>query len=387
MRTVRWIMIALVSTSLVFASSFSSLAISALRTEPALEVKITTAQTQATVGAPMTWLVTLTPLRKELHALELQSGDTQAWQWINGPVIVGILTDTIVIDVSAVPLASGDLTPILKVHYYVDEEPQAYLVEGSSPLEVRPVETYVEAGILAQKRTARKGEPLSMEVWIRNNSPFTLTVVQMRGIGADLAWDTLPGPFDIPPATTFAEEVAPKVTGQHPQPQLYIEYEWTDSTGNADKQTLYIRGEPLVLEEGVIESILGRIPNEVFGIIVGLIAGALTGFVGNWVSRMLQRRTNWQHLHGLLEMMILQAEHAANSGVPLDLTPLKTVFENEELFTMAEKKRLAQCVRDLWRAAERHNNGLGQPGGAQRTGELRKAEEELGKKLDLLKAT
>jgi hypothetical protein len=54
---------------------------------------------------------------------------------------------------------------------------------------------------------------------------------------------------------------------------------------------------------------------------------------------------------------------------------------------MAEKKRLAQCVRDLWKAAERHNNGLEQPGGAQRTGELRKAEEELKKKLDLLKAT
>jgi hypothetical protein len=380
-------MIALVSTSLVFASSFSSLAISTRQTEPTLEVKITIAQTQATVGAPMTWLVTLTPLGKELHSVELQSGDTQVWQWINGPVVVGILTDTAVMDVSAVPLVSGDLTPILKVHYTVGKEPQTHLVEGSSPLEVRPVETYVEAGILAQKGTARKGEPLSMEVWIRNSSPFTLAGVQMYGAGTDLGWDVLPDAFDVPPTMTLNKKVAPKVTGQHPQPQLRIEYEWTDAAGNDHKRMLYVGGEPVALEEGVIESILGRIPNEVFGIIIGLIAGALTGFVGNWVSRILQRRTNWQHLQGLLRMMILQAEQASNSGVPLDLAPLKTVFENEGLFTMAEKKRLAQCVRDLWKAAERHNNGLGQPGGAQRTGELRKAEEELEKKLDLLKTT
>jgi hypothetical protein len=345
----------------------------------------------------MTWLVTLTPLGKKLHSVELQSGDTQAWLWwIDDPlhtkvladtIAVGTLTETIVMDVSAVPLVSGDLTPILKVRYCVDEEPQTHLVEGGGPLVVRSVETYVEAGILAQKGTARIGEPLSMEVWIRNNSPFTLTEVQMRGIGADLAWDVSPDAFDVSPATTLHKEIVSQVAGQHPLPQLHIDYRWTDIAGNEHIGMLYVRGESVPLEEGVMKSLLGRIPDEMLSIIVGLVAGVLTAIAGHVVSQVRQRKINWRHLHGLLQMMILQAEHAANSGASLDLTPLKTVFENEGLFTMAEKKRLAQCVRDLWKAAERHNNGLEQPGGAQRTGELRKAEEELKKKLDLLKAT
>ena len=80
--------------------------------------------------------------------------------------------------------------------------------------------------------------------------------------------------------------------------------------------------------------------------------------------------------------MILQSEHAASNGVAVNLAPLETVFKEEGLFTVLERDKLAQHVRDLWRKAERHNSGLNQPGGAQRTEELCEAAQALREKLD-----
>ena len=64
------------------------------------------------------------------------------------------------------------------------------------------------------------------------------------------------------------------------------------------------------------------------------------------------------------------------------LGPLETIFGEEGLFAIMEEDKLAECARSLWQAAKRHNADLSQPGGAGRSEDLRKAADELRKKLD-----
>ena len=387
MRAVRWMVITTIGLMLIFANMPYVIAAPTQQVEPSLELVIATAQAEATVGAPITWRVTLTPHGQlSIGHIELRPGGTRTWAWPDGVQTVEALTGTVVLDVSAVPLVSGDLRPILEAQYTVGKDVRTQLVIGDTSVQVEPIETRVKAGVIARQGTVRKGDRLQVELWIRNGSPFTLTQVRMRGSGADLEWGAPTVLEDILPGKTSRQMSTPTVEGQHPLPQLSIEYAWVDVAGISYTQTLYVSGNPVVLEENII----ARIPDEVFGIIVGLIAGVLStffiGLVGDWLSRTLQKKVNRRHVRGLLRLITLQSEHAADNGVEIDLAPLETIFKEEGLFTIVEKDRLDQNVRDLWKTAECHNTGLSLPGGAQRSEELRKAARELGRNLDVLSA-
>jgi len=384
MRAVHWILITTIGVMLSFVNTFYILAAPTPQAEPPLEIEITTAQAEATVGAPMTWRILLMPREQEdIGSIELQPGDKRAWAWANAIQTPEALTSTVVLTASAVPLVSGDLFPILEVHYDTDGEMQTQLVLGNTPVHVEPVEKHVDAGVISRQGTVRKGDHLPVEFWIRNGSPFTLTQVQMCGCGADLTWGVPMTTLEyIPAGTTFHQMLTPTIEGQHPQPQLSIEYVWTDATGHSYDQILYISGEAVALEENII----GRIPDELFTICLGLVAGVLStlliGLAGDWLSHTLQKKTNRRHVHGLLRLTALQSEHAAENGVEVDLAPIETIFKEKGLFTIMEEDRLAQNARDLWKTAKRHNNGLNQPGGAQRSEELSKAAQKVTDKLD-----
>lgn len=387
MRAVRWMVITTIGVMLSLANMPYVLAAPTQQAEPSLELTIATAQAEITVGAPITWRITLTPRGQlSIGHIELQPGDARIWAWPDGVQTIEALTGTVVLDVSAVPLVSGDLRPILEARYTVGEEVQTQVVIGDAPVHVEPVETRVEADVIARQGTVRQGDYLQVELWIRNGSPFTLTQVRMRGSGADLAWGAPTVLEDILPGETSRQVLTPTVEGQHPLPQLSIEYAWVDVAGTSYTQTLYVSGDPVALEENII----GRIPNGLLGVIVGVITGALATIIPKWIeewrSRKRQKEANRQHVRGLLRLMALQSEHAADNGVETRLTPLETIFKEEGLFAIVEEDRLAQNVRDLWKTAERHNAGLSLPGGAQRSEELRKAVQELSKNLDRLGA-
>jgi len=347
-----------------------------------LEAEVTIAQTEAILGTLMTWHITLVPQEQSnIHSVKLQSGDRNVWGWPDGNQILNEITSTVVLHVSAVPLSTGNLNPILQVHYLLDNEHKTMLVVSDTPVQVTPIETYIDTSITVKRGTIHYGESLPIEIWIRNNSTFTLEQVQLRGIPVDLKWDVMFAPVNIGPNTTFHKEITPTITGQHPQPQLKMTYRWVDAMKNPHEQAEYISSEMMTLEKNTVESLFGRIPNEVFGIIIGLIAGALTGFVGDWVSQTLQQRINRRHMHGLLRMATMQSQHAADNSIEVDLKPLETIFTQEGLYAIVIKDKLDQNVLELWQSAKRHNAGLSQSGGLQRVEELRNAAREVEKKL------
>jgi len=289
-----------------------------------------------------------------------------------------VLTSTVTLEIPAVPLAAGELTPVLETSYRLGEDIQTQLVAAETPVNVEPVVAHIEASVSALQGTARKNQTLPVELLIHNGSPFTLTQIGVQGTSADLRWDTPVVRGDIPPNSTANRVLTATVVGQHPQPQLRVDYAWTDAFGASHTHTLYANGEAVALRE--------KIPTEFWALLIAVLSGSLValipGEIIGWFSRRRQRGVNRSHVQGLLRLMVLQAEHAADNGISVKLEPLETIFREEGLFAIVEEDKLAEYARRLWRAAERHNAGLSQPGGAGRSEDLRKAADEVGKKLD-----
>jgi hypothetical protein len=383
MRVTRWVLIFAIATMLASGNSFSVFAAPPSQDELPLGITIMTVQVEAIAGAPMTWRVVLMPREgRSITDIKLHPGDARVWVWPDGVQTLAVLTNTVILEVPAVPLVSGDLTPTIEARYLVDKVVQTQLVTADASIQVEPIETQLEAGIIASQGTVRKKAPLPVEIWIHNRSPFTLMQVNVQGNGADLAWGATTTLGDILPGKIVHQVLTPTVVGEHPQPQLSIEYVWMDGTGLSHSQLLHVSGEVLALSE----SIFGRIPNELLGIVVGVVTGALASVIPGWVheerSRKRQKEANRGRMHGLLRLMMFQSGYAADNGGLIDLSPSKIIFEEEGLFIIVEEDGLTQNVHDLLKAAQRYNAGLNLPGGAQRAEELRKAAEELGKKLD-----
>jgi len=380
MRTLRWTIVAILSVVLCLWNVFHILAAQPRQAELPLDVTITIAQTEITVGAPMTWRITLTPQGQQcIGSIELQPGDVRVWAWPNDIKTAASLTNTLVLDMSAIPLASGDLYPILEVRYTFGRDTQTQLVVGDEPVHVQPVETHVEAGVVVGQGTVHNGDRVPVELWIRNSSPFTLTQVQIHGSGTDLEWEVPAGPIEVPAGETYSQVLHARVRGEHPHPGLSIQYAWTDATDTPHAQYLNVSGETLALAEATIK--------EPWSIIIGVLTGSLVALIPAWIRELLSRRhqeqANRRNVRGLLRLMVLQSEHAADNGIPVDLALLEAVFKEEGLYAIVDEDELAENARNLWKKAERHNTGLNQPGAVQRAKELHKAAQELAKKLDM----
>ena len=365
--------------ALSFTEAFCVLAAPAQQVEPPLEIEITTIQMKDIVGDPITWRVTLTPHgQQRINSIELRPGDARTWDWLDGVRSFKALTGTIALDVSAIPLVSGDLRPILEARYTVGEEVQTQLIVNDTFVHVEPIETCIEAGIIAKQGTVRKEDRLPVELWVRNRSPFTLTQVQAHGNGADLAWEDPTAPVDIPPGETFRQVLTSTVTGRHPQPQLSIEYAWVDATRAIHAQSMNISGKDLLFAKTTIEDPWRTIISMLAGSVISLIPA----LIQEYRSRKHQKETNRQHVHGLLRLMILQSKYAADNVAKIDLAPLETIFKEEGLFAIIKEDGLDQGVHNLWEKAERHNMGLSLHGGTQRIHELKESVGDLKIKLN-----
>jgi len=94
-----------------------------------------------------------------------------------------------------------------------------------------------------------------------------------------------------------------------------------------------------------------------------------------------QRKSNREQVHGLLYLLIEKSEQAADNGVSIDLESFETIYKQEGLSTILKEDGLTTAAHDLWKTARCYNLGLNQPGGAQRTDELRRAAQRLRDKL------
>lgn len=382
MQKIRWILTTVVGVALSLMWTFYVVSATEAQTEPPLDIEIIVAQTEVVLGAPMTWRIILTPCAQvSIDSLELRPGDARTWAWPDGFQAVGGLTNTVVLDVAAVPLVSGDLHPILEAHYIAGGEMQTQLVMGGTPVHVESVEKLVEAGVIARRGTVRKGDRLPVELWIVNDSPFKLTEVELHGSGTDTAWDELTSPLEILPHHTHMQVLYAKIDGERPRPQLNIRYVWTDAMGKSHKESLSVSGEVLTLSEFVIKEPWRTVLSVLGGVVTGSLIALIPAYFREKRERKRQKEANCSYVAGLLRLMVLQSQHAADTGVSADVGPLRTIFEKEGLFSVVGEAGLTENVRDLWRAAERHSSGLNQPGGAQRSERLRETARALGQKL------
>lgn len=368
---------------LVTASTILSLchilwipAMAASPPELPLEITIIVPQAGGTVGVPLTWCVTLTPRASaDIRNLELQSGDSQIWAWPVDVQPLVSLTNTLVLNIPAIPLIDGDLTPVLEARYISGQAVQTQLISAATPIHVASIETQVEAGVITVRGTAQESVPLAVEFWLHNHSPITLTQVQVRGVGVDLTWPELITVTDIVPGQNFHQTLTPTVIGQHPQPQLILDYTWTDLTNTTHHHTAFVNGETIPL----VENWFSGIPNELFSLVFGVLLGAAVSLVPKTISHFYQKHVNRQHLRMLLIFLISQAEQAAAKSTPVAIERLETIFKEQSV--LIAEGGLTQLLCDLWQVAERHNGGLDRPGGAQRSEELIQVTKKLRQKL------
>jgi hypothetical protein len=117
-----------------------------------------------------------------------------------------------------------------------------------------------------------------------------------------------------------------------------------------------------------------------------VLIGVAVTLIPSWFQekglRKRKKEMNRQHVWGLLRLMVMQAEHAADNGVPIELDPLESIFKEEGLFAILEEEKVAENTRELWKTADRHNTGLNQSGGTQRSKELRQTAQTLSGQLD-----
>lgn len=345
--------------------------------KPPLEITLIVPQAGGTVGVPQTWRIILTPRSStKIRYLELQSGDPQIWAWPVDIQPLANLTDTLVLNIPAIPLIGGDLTPMVEARYVIDGGGvQTQVISMATPIHVASIETQVETGLITIRGTAKESEPLAVEFWLHNHSPITLTQVRVQGVGTDLTWSELITMTNIASGQNFRQIYTPIVTGQHPQPHLVLDYSWIDVLGTSRHHTTFLSGESVPLAENW----LSGIPNELFSLTFGVLLGTAVSFLPKLIFHFYQKHVNRQHLRMLLIFLISQAEQAAAKSTPIALERLETIFKEQS--ALIAEDGLTQLLCDLWQFAERHNGGLDRPGGAQRSAELVQVIRKLRQKL------
>lgn len=382
MRLLHWFTTLVTVTVFCVWETKAANAASGVQTVPDLEIAITTAQSEAAEGDLVWWQISLTNMSKTtLTQVEIQPTG-QAWFWPDGAKTIDSLLEqeSIVVEIPAVPLKSGEVWPTLKVLYFVEKAHRSISATADHPIRIMPVSALVEAEVVRRQATARVDQPLPMEVCITNRSPFTLTNVSLRGMGADMEWGEATDVGDVPPNATSSTPLTPTVQGESPQAILALEYHWSDATGKSLSEQTILRGDPL----DVKRTLWSEIPLSAITALLGALVGFVSWGVNVYHGQRQRERVNRERVRGMLQMIRSQAVHGAEEGVQVSLDLLQQLFTEEGLYAALEQldrkssdKDLVRCVRELWEAAHRHNAGIEHPGGAVRTTDLRDKAEIL----------
>jgi hypothetical protein len=376
MRLLHWLTTLTTVTAFCIEVSETANAVDETRTVPDLEIAITTAQTEAVEGDLVWWQVSLTNVSETtLTQIEIQPAG-QAWSWPDGAQFIGSLLelDSIVVEIPAVPLKTGEVWPTLKVLYIVRKAHRSISATADHPVSIMSMRALVEAEVVPRRATTRLDQPLPMEVCITNRSPFTLTDVSLQGMGADIEWGKATAAPDVPPNATSSIPLTPTIQGESPQAILALEYHWSDATGKSLSEKKILRGDSF----GVKRTLWSEIPLSAITALLGALVGFVSWGVNVYHGQRQRERVNRERVRGMLQMIRIQAVHGAEEGVEVPLDLLQQLFSEEGLYAALEQldrkssdRDLVRCVRELWEAAHRHNVGIEHPGGAARTTDLR----------------
>ncbi len=378
-----WVSIRVVLLLYILYPASRSMVLPMSQTKPPLTASVVTSQGECVLGAPMTWRVGLTPNTTQgVTELELQSGDRRVWLWPFGTQHIQMITETLSLDVVAVPLVPGELTPLVEIRYVAAGREHTELIAGNGSVKVIPVEACVQADVVPTTGSARRGEDLPVAVWIRNTSPFTLTQVEVSGSGIDLAWGA-PVTATIARSAMYSDTLSARVTGAYPQPQLRVAYTWTDGTGGSQTDILYVSADPMRVQE----SFWDKIPTNLVVIVVGVVTGAFATIVPNLLERWLVRRDKKEigreKVLTLLDRLVRQAEYALKNAGGVDLKPLESLYDEEGVFAVIAREPLARVVREVWAASEDYNKRIDDPyGSMERVERLKNAIDKLKRELE-----
>lgn len=345
---------------------------------PDLQVTLVTAPGEAVVGAPITWRLTASPGESQIGGpVMIESGDERAWAWPDGPQTIPVLTTTEILELIAVPLVSGHLTPVVEVYYTVGGQARRQLVTAGSAIQVLPVDSLIRGDMAALQDTVAPGASLPVEFWIDNGSPFTLTV-RATGAGSDLKWKPWSGK-EVAPGATMTGVISATVEGDHPLAQINVEVAWTDAMQDPYTSTIHLSGTDIALAEGLLSRIPAELVIGLTGVLTGLLSAILLRLFEECLKARSEKKQNRRRVYSLLESMATQAKYAADSRLSVDLTPIMLIYQEKGLFATAIKAGLKKNVEQVLVAGQWHNSS---PSHLERAQKLRQAGDALQKQLE-----
>jgi hypothetical protein len=347
---------------------------------PDLQVVLLTARSEAWVGETVIWQVWLKNDCGTLAQDVQLEPASEVWMWPDGAARVGRLADSgqTVVQVETVPKVPGELWPILQVRFTCAGVSQSIMATAARPVKVRNVGEAVEARLVLAEAEARAGRPIPLEMWIKNDSPFTLVDIALAGLGADVDWAEMPPVDDLASDETSMALLSAVVRGHSPQLALSLAYSWTDSIGRRHADRMLVESPAREVETTTTE----QMPWAAVTAFVGFAFGVASWWIQTCQERAQKRQVNRDRVLGMLQLMQVECQWGADEGSDISLDLFKELFSQEGLYAALRELDqkaggLKQCVSELWQAAGRHNAGLGRPDGADRTARLRELAQQL----------
>lgn len=348
----------------------------------AIEIHLSTEKSHVLVGDEVQWIIEISPLTDEgIVDLSFDSLNSESWQWLDLGNPPALITTTLTLSLTAVPLTIGEMSPIIEARYSRNGMQYSQLVSSNHALTVESVDNYLLSRLTILNNTVNSSQKIPLELNLDNQSSFLMNQITVEGKGLDLFWDTVTPVIDLQPGDSVNVFLWANVSGQNPQPQIQINYQWLDAAGNTRMLEKIIEGKSLLYKPLIIESI----PDEVWGILIGVITTLVTlGITSLW-EKSQRWKINRYKVSSILELSITQAKHSATHGILVNIAPLESVYKEEGLFDIASKYGFVQELGNLWQMMERYNNGLTLPGGGQRSDDLKKAANSLEVCLNFVK--
>jgi hypothetical protein len=186
---------------------------------PALDMRLYAESSLAVVGAAINWRIEITPLTdQEVLSLHFIPGNTEHWQWLDLGSPPALITTTTVLTLTAVPLASGELTPLLEARYLLDRISHSQLVSGNEAVSVETVDSYLQVRLISQSRKITSNKKTAFDLQIYNGSPFLMKQVVIEGKGLDLEWGPISPLMDLKPGDSIGVTLKAKANSSNPQP-------------------------------------------------------------------------------------------------------------------------------------------------------------------------
>ena len=336
-----------------------------------LEARLDVLQDSGTVGAGAIWLVTLLPAQGAvIDDAEILPADTLHWK-LGAPVKTGPVPPTgQVYEISAIPLLAEKSVPAVVVHFYSGTGWKDVYALASGPLDVRSVEDRVSASLTVHQKMVRGGSQVDIDLQVANRSPVSLQAFHLADESAGLVIDPTDTqfqslrPFETSPVYHFQARVAPGVSAGEVQPSIRLDYTWKSDTGKAIPGSLLVNGEALAVQPTWWQG--SEMRGYLLGLIGALLATTLTRLIEEWLTRRRNTRTNRERVISVLSRLINRTRNSATIGSAIELSEIEIIYSDSDLFRQMVNLDLKQDVEQSWAAAERFNEGIAKPGGAQR---------------------